>query len=90
MIALTGPYHIGSLRWNGMSGQMEVMDQTGSWQAIRISESLPGMPPDTLELLDWARTEKARKDKLKALREKHPVLDQAFAKAEVIEALVTE
>lgn len=91
MIVLNGPYHIGSLRWNGMSRQMEVMDQTGSWQAIDISESSPlPMPADTYELLQWAREEKARREQLKNLREKYLALDQALSKAEVIEALVSE
>jgi len=90
VITLNGPYYVGSLRWNGMSGQMEVMDHHGIWQAIHISESSPPQPSDTYELLQWAREEKARREQLKILREKYPALDQALTKAEVIEALVTE
>ena len=76
-----------------MSGQMEVMDHNGSWQAIHISETSvppPGLPSDVYELLDWARAERARREQLEILREKYPALDQALSKAEVIEALVSE
>lgn len=90
MITFNGPYHIGSMRWNGNTRQMEVMDQYGNWTSLYLSESNPPLPPDIAELLDWARKEIRRQQEMRALRDKYPTLDQALTHAEVITALVTE
>lgn len=85
-----GPYHTGIVRWNGSMRSMEVMDQGGGWQQLSVYDSNPAMPPDTQELLQWAREEKTRKLRLKSLRAKYPILDDALGHAEVIEALVND
>ena len=89
MITLNGPYHTGMVRWNGSSCCLEVMDQSGGWQQLSLYDAMT-MPPDTQELLNWARDEKNRKLKLKSLRAKYPILDDALGHAEVIEALVND
>lgn len=85
------PYH-GAIRWNGSSCLLEVMDQFGGWSPISFSimDSTPPLPSDANELLEWARMERTRQNKLKLLREKYPSLDSVLNQAEVIEALVSE
>jgi len=90
MISLTGPYYTGSVRWNGNTRSLEVMDQHGGWQQMYFNQDQPLMPPDAYELLEWARKERNRQDQIKHLREKYPTLDQALTHAEVITALVTD
>ena len=90
--ALNGPGNYCAVRWNGNGQYLEAMDQYGSWSGIMINTRDMGLPlpTDTQELLNWAREERNRKIKLKALREKYPTLDDALKHAEVIEALVDE
>ena len=89
MISWNGPYHTGMVRWHGNSRNLEVMDQSGNWQQLSFYDAMP-LPPDTQELLSWAREERERQRAMRALREKYPTLDQALTHAEVITALVTE
>ena len=89
MISLNGPYHTGMIRWHGGSRCLEVMDQNGGWQQLSFYEPMP-LSPDAQELLNWAREERDRQRKIRALREQYPTLDQALTHVEVITALVTE
>jgi len=90
-INLNGPYHVGAIRWNGSTRNLEVMDQSGGWHSMHISATEPyPAAPDMVDLLNWVRQERDRKAKLKQLRDKYPTLDEALRHAEVIEALVED
>jgi predicted DsbA family dithiol-disulfide isomerase len=86
---IEGPYYTGTVRWHAASRCLEVMDQSGGWQALWFKEQ-HHLPPDAYELLNWAREERQRQQNMRALREQYPTLDQALTHAEVITALVTE
>ena len=89
---INGPGNYCAVRWNGNSRCFEAMDQWGSWSMLTINTRDMGLslPSDTQDLLNWAREERNRQLKLRALREKYPTLDQALTHAEVITALVCE
>lgn len=72
-----------AVRWNGYSRCLEAMDIGGSWSRIDMNSS-DNLPSDSAELIEYARTLRARERATESLRAKYPALDKALSQAELI------
>ncbi len=80
---------VGAVRYNGNAQHFEVYD--GSlWQMISSSAPLIELDAQTKEVVDWARTKMIEEQKLIALAKKHPGLQEAYERLEIMKTLTLE
>jgi hypothetical protein len=87
--AYSGSQGVGNLRFNTTNQQMEVYDGT-TWTLLNTPDATIGLNADAESLLDWARERRDEEFKLKSLIEKHPGLQEAYERLEIMKALTLE
>jgi hypothetical protein len=85
----SGLQNVGNVRFNTNNQRMEVYDGN-TWMSINMSSAQVGLNQEAESLLDWAREKKAEEQKLKALMEQHPGLQDLHDKLEMMKILCYE
>jgi len=79
----------GMTRWNGNSNNFEVYDGS-SWMAINSNIAMVGLNNDAVSAISWALKKMEEEQQLKQLMEKHPGLQDAYNRFEIMRLLVTQ
>ena len=84
-----GPTVTGSIRWNGATQKMEVMDGL-NWCSVPDDNVILSFSPEVAELLGWVARKKAEEKELDVLCENHPEIADLKQKLEIYKRLVKE
>ena len=85
----SGLQGVGNMRYNTSNQNMEVFDGS-NWITLNMGYSSVGLTPEAETLLDWAKQKRDEEYKLKSLMEKHPGLQEAYERLEIMKALTLE
>jgi hypothetical protein len=84
-----GAQGVGNMRYNTSNQNMEVFDGS-NWITLNMGYSSVGLTPEAETLLDWARKKREEEYQLQSLMEKHPGLQEAYERLEIMKALTLE
>ena len=84
-----GSQGVGNLRFNTSNQNLEVYDGTG-WITMNMPDATVGLNDEAESLLDWARERRNEELELRARIEKHPGLQEAYERLEIMKALTLE
>jgi hypothetical protein len=79
----------GMIRWNGNTSNFEVYDGS-TWMSMSSTVATVGLNNDAVSAISWALKKMEEEQKLKQLMEKHPGLQDAHEKFEIMRILVTQ
>lgn len=80
---------VGSVKYNGNSQQFEIYDGT-TWHVLSSSAPLIELDAETKEIVVWARAKMTEEKKLVELAKKHPGLQEAYERLEIMKTLTLE
>jgi hypothetical protein len=84
-----GAQGVGNLRFNTSIQCLEVYDGT-TWTRLNMPDATVGLNDEAEALLDWARERRNEEIAFKARMEKHPGLQEAYERLEIMKALTLE
>ncbi len=87
--AYAGLQGVGNMRYNTTNQCIEVFDGS-SWITINMDYASIGLTGEAESLLDWAREKRNEELLLKSRMEKHPGLQEAYERLEIMKALTLE
>jgi hypothetical protein len=79
----------GITRWNGNTNNLEVYDGS-TWMAIHSNTAVVNLNNDAIGAISWALKKMQEEQQLKQLMEKHPGLQEAHDRFEIMRLLVTQ
>jgi len=85
----SGGQGIGNLRFNTSNQNLEVYDGT-SWITMNMPSASVGLTNEAEALLDWARERRNEDLELRSRMKKHPGLQEAYERLEIMKALTLE
>ena len=80
---------IGNLRFNTSGQRLEVYDGN-DWVMLNMSSIGVGLTHEAEALLDWARERRNEELELRTRMERHPGLQEAYERLEIMKALTLE
>jgi len=85
----SGGQGIGNVRFNTASQRLEVYDGN-NWMMLNMPSASVGLTNEAEALLDWARERRDEDLELRSRMEKHPGLQEAYERLEIMKALTLE
>ena len=85
----SGSQGVGNLRFNTSNQNLEVYDGT-NWIYMNTPDATVGLNDEAESLLDWARERRNEEQAFKERMKRHPGLQEAYERLEIMKALTLE